>query len=87
MYWERTMVTRLEDFRPLPNGIVIPHSGRSILTLSRRYDDDVSSSMKVWLREQWNIEDVSDDISAFHSFLSRPQEVVSMGRSSARLAM
>ncbi|GJP75320.1 hypothetical protein CLOP_g5773 [Closterium sp. NIES-67] len=84
IYWERVMVTRVEDFQPSEGGLLIPRRGRSVLSLAKRCDDDPSGTMRAWVREQWTVESVGRDTSSIKGLLVRPSDLI-IASSSASL--
>ncbi|CAI6000067.1 unnamed protein product [Closterium sp. NIES-64] len=84
IYWERVMVTRVGDFQPMEGGMIIPHSGRSVLSLAKRCDDDTSGTIRAWVREEWGVDSVTQDAMAMQGLLARPADLI-MTASSASL--
>ncbi|KAE8683532.1 putative GAST1 protein precursor [Hibiscus syriacus] len=60
MYWETTINSFLEDYRPV-EGITIAHSGRSVVTLFR-FGDTAMSHTRTRMEEAWVIEEVSFNV-------------------------
>ncbi|KAE8708447.1 hypothetical protein F3Y22_tig00110339pilonHSYRG00037 [Hibiscus syriacus] len=60
VYWETTINSFLEDYRPV-DGIMIAHSGRSVVTLFR-FGEVAMSHMKTKMEETWMIEEVAFNI-------------------------
>ncbi|KAK8617653.1 hypothetical protein V6N13_080562 [Hibiscus sabdariffa] len=60
VYWETTINSYLDDYRPV-EGIMIAHSGRSIVTLFR-FGDVAMSHTKTKMEEAWTIEEVAFNI-------------------------
>ncbi|GAB2269624.1 hypothetical protein Dimus_004549 [Dionaea muscipula] len=60
VYWETTIVSYLKDYRPV-EGIMIAHSGRSVVTLFR-FGDTAMSHTKTRMEEAWTIDEVAFNI-------------------------
>ncbi|KAK4783009.1 hypothetical protein SAY86_007383 [Trapa natans] len=63
MYWETTIRSRIEDYRPV-DGVMIAHSGRSTATIAR-FGDDINlraGPAITQLEETWLIDDVAFNI-------------------------
>ncbi|KAI4389877.1 hypothetical protein MLD38_002051 [Melastoma candidum] len=60
VYWETTINSFLEDYRPV-EGIVIAHSGRSVVTLFR-FGETAMSHSKTRMEEAWTIEEVAFNV-------------------------
>ncbi|KAK8659747.1 hypothetical protein V6N13_029941 [Hibiscus sabdariffa] len=60
VYWETTINSFLEDYRPV-EGIMIAHSGRSVVTLFR-FGEVAMSHTKTKMEEAWTIEEVAFNI-------------------------
>ncbi|CAI9115922.1 OLC1v1016936C1 [Oldenlandia corymbosa var. corymbosa] len=60
VYWETTINSFLDDYRPV-EGIMIAHSGRSIVTLFR-FGDTAMSHTKTRMEEAWTIEEVAFNV-------------------------
>ncbi|KAE8681225.1 hypothetical protein F3Y22_tig00111338pilonHSYRG00406 [Hibiscus syriacus] len=60
VYWETTINSFLEDYRPV-DGIMIAHSGRSVVTLFR-FGEVAMSHTKTKMEEAWTIEEVAFNI-------------------------
>ncbi|EPS69752.1 hypothetical protein M569_05011 [Genlisea aurea] len=60
VYWETTINSYLEDYRPV-DGIMIAHSGRSVVTLFR-FGEIAMSHSKTRMEEAWTIEEVAFNI-------------------------
>ncbi|KAL6527355.1 hypothetical protein OROGR_016445 [Orobanche gracilis] len=60
VYWETTINSYLEDYRPV-EGIMIAHSGRSVVTLFR-FGETAMSHTKTRMEEVWTIEEVAFDV-------------------------
>ncbi|KAI4366473.1 hypothetical protein MLD38_022347 [Melastoma candidum] len=60
VYWETTINSFLEDYRPV-EGIMIAHSGRSVVTLFR-FGETALSHTKTRMEEAWNIEEVAFNV-------------------------
>lgn len=60
VYWETTINSFLEDYRPV-EGIMIAHSGRSVVTLFR-FGETAMSHTKTRMEEAWTIEEVAFNI-------------------------
>ncbi|PON91067.1 hypothetical protein TorRG33x02_130980 [Trema orientale] len=59
-YWETTINSFLEDYRPV-EGIMIAHSGRSVVTLFR-FGETAMSHTKARMEEAWTIEEVEFNV-------------------------
>ncbi|KAF4356811.1 hypothetical protein CsatB_007303 [Cannabis sativa] len=59
-YWETTINSFLEDYRPV-EGIMIAHSGRSVVTLFR-FGETAMSHTKTRMEEAWTIEEVAFNV-------------------------
>ncbi|KAI8532698.1 hypothetical protein RHMOL_Rhmol11G0233700 [Rhododendron molle] len=60
VYWETTINSFLDDYRPV-EGIMIAHSGRSVVTLFR-FGETASSHSKTRMEEAWTIEEVAFNV-------------------------
>lgn len=60
VYWETTIDSSLEDYR-LVEGIMIAHSGRSVVTLFR-FGDTAMSHTRTRMEEAWAIEEVAFNV-------------------------
>ncbi|XP_027149214.1 uncharacterized protein LOC113749613 [Coffea eugenioides] len=60
VYWETTINSFLDDYRPV-EGIMIAHSGRSVVTLFR-FGDTALSHTKTRMEEAWTIEEVAFNV-------------------------
>ncbi|KAL8492081.1 hypothetical protein ACS0TY_023628 [Phlomoides rotata] len=60
VYWETTINSVLEDYRPV-EGIMIAHSGRSVVTLFR-FGETAMSHTKTRMEEVWTIEEVAFNV-------------------------
>ncbi|XVF64154.1 hypothetical protein PTKIN_Ptkin09bG0144900 [Pterospermum kingtungense] len=60
VYWETTINSFLEDYRPV-EGIIIAHSGRSVVTLFR-FGDTAMSHTRTRMEEAWAIEEVAFNV-------------------------
>ncbi|CAN6317646.1 unnamed protein product [Urochloa humidicola] len=60
IYWETTISSFMEDYRPV-DGIMIAHSGRSVVTLFR-FGEVAMSHTKTRMEEVWSIEEVAFNV-------------------------
>ncbi|GFY90042.1 glutamyl-tRNA (Gln) amidotransferase subunit A [Actinidia rufa] len=60
IYWETTINSFLDDYRPV-EGIMIAHSGRSVVTLFR-FGEMAMSHTKTRMEEAWTIEEVAFNV-------------------------
>ncbi|KAL3814292.1 hypothetical protein ACJIZ3_015560 [Penstemon smallii] len=60
LYWETTINSFLDDYRPV-EGIMIAHSGRSVVTLFR-FGETANSHTKTRMEEAWTIEEVAFNV-------------------------
>uniref|UniRef100_A0A5B7B0K7 Uncharacterized protein n=1 Tax=Davidia involucrata TaxID=16924 RepID=A0A5B7B0K7_DAVIN len=60
VYWETTINSFLDDYRPV-DGIMIAHSGRSVVTLFR-FGETAMSHTKTRMEEVWTIEEVAFNV-------------------------
>lgn len=60
VYWETTINSFLDDYRPV-EGIMIAHSGRSVVTLFR-FGETAMSHTKTRMEEAWMIEEVAFNV-------------------------
>ncbi|EPS64695.1 hypothetical protein M569_10083 [Genlisea aurea] len=60
VYWETTINSFIEDYRPV-DGIMIAHSGRSVVTLFR-FGETAMSHSKTRMEEAWTIEEVAFNV-------------------------
>ncbi|ONK59929.1 uncharacterized protein A4U43_C08F12400 [Asparagus officinalis] len=60
VYWETTINSFLDDYRPV-EGIMIAHSGRSMVTLFR-FGEMAMSHSKTRMEEAWTIEEVAFNV-------------------------
>ncbi|KAE8099938.1 hypothetical protein FH972_017881 [Carpinus fangiana] len=59
-YWETTINSFLDDYRPV-EGVMIAHSGRSVVTLFR-FGETAMSHTKTRMEEAWTIEEVAFNV-------------------------
>ena len=60
VYWETTINSFLDDYRSV-EGIMIAHSGRSVITLFR-FGETAMSHTKTRMEEAWTIEEVAFNV-------------------------
>ncbi|XP_062211783.1 uncharacterized protein LOC133912862 [Phragmites australis] len=60
VYWETTINSYIEDYRPV-EGIMVAHSGRSSVTLFR-FGEVAMSRTKTSMEEAWSIEEVAFNV-------------------------
>lgn len=60
VYWETTINSFLDDYRPV-EGIMIAHSGHSVVTLFR-FGDTAMSHTKTRMEEAWTIQEVAFNV-------------------------
>lgn len=60
VYWETTINSFLDDYRPV-EGVMIAHSGRSVVTLFR-FGEVAMSHTKTRMEEIWTIEEVAFNV-------------------------
>lgn len=60
VYWETTINSFLDDYRPV-EGIMIAHSGHSVVTLFR-FGEVAMSHTKTKMEEAWTIEEVAFNV-------------------------
>lgn len=60
VYWETTINSFLDDYKPV-EGIMIAHSGRSIVTLFR-FGDTAMSHSRTRMEEAWVVEEVAFNV-------------------------
>ncbi|PSS19245.1 Protoheme IX farnesyltransferase [Actinidia chinensis var. chinensis] len=60
VYWETTINSSLDDYRPV-EGIMIAHSGHSVVTLFR-FGEMAMSHTKTRMQEAWTIEEVAFNV-------------------------
>nr|GEZ59154.1 hypothetical protein [Tanacetum cinerariifolium] len=60
VYWETTINSSMEDYRPV-EGIMIAHSGHSVVTLFR-FGEMAMSHTKTRMEEAWSIEEVAFNV-------------------------
>ncbi|KAE8653949.1 hypothetical protein F3Y22_tig00117056pilonHSYRG00563 [Hibiscus syriacus] len=60
VYWETTINSFLEDYKPV-EGIMIAHSGRSVVTLFR-FGDTAMNHTRTRMEEAWEIEEVAFNV-------------------------
>ncbi|GLU09130.1 hypothetical protein SLE2022_260050 [Rubroshorea leprosula] len=60
VYWETTINSFLDDYRPV-EGIMIAHSGRSVVTLFK-FGEMAMSHTKTKMEEAWTIEEVAFNV-------------------------
>ncbi|CAI0451685.1 unnamed protein product [Linum tenue] len=60
VYWETTINSFLDDYRPV-DGVMIAHSGRSVVTLFR-FGDTAMSHTRTRMEEAWVIEEVAFNV-------------------------
>ncbi|XP_057794371.1 uncharacterized protein LOC131010752 [Salvia miltiorrhiza] len=60
VYWETTISSFLDDYKPV-EGIMIAHSGRSVVTLFR-FGETAMSHTKTRMEEAWTIEEVAFNV-------------------------
>ncbi|KAK3150138.1 hypothetical protein QOZ80_3AG0228980 [Eleusine coracana subsp. coracana] len=62
VYWETTISSFLEDYRPVDDGgVVVAHAGRSAVTLFR-FGEVAMSHTKTRMEEAWTIDEVAFDV-------------------------
>ncbi|XP_042471968.1 uncharacterized protein LOC122054220 [Zingiber officinale] len=61
IYWETTIDSFLDDYRPV-EGVMIAHSGRSVVTLFR-FGEMAMSHTKTRMEEAWTIEEVAFNVA------------------------
>ncbi|XP_042375525.1 uncharacterized protein LOC121969463 [Zingiber officinale] len=61
VYWETTMDSFLHDYRPV-EGIMVAHSGRSVVTLYR-FGETAMSHTKIRMEEAWTIDEVAFNVA------------------------
>ncbi|KAL1564760.1 hypothetical protein AAHA92_07062 [Salvia divinorum] len=60
VYWETTINSVLDDYRPV-EGVMVAHSGRSVVTLFR-FGETAMSHTKTRMEEAWMIEEVAFNV-------------------------
>uniref|UniRef100_A0A7N0ZVR6 Uncharacterized protein n=1 Tax=Kalanchoe fedtschenkoi TaxID=63787 RepID=A0A7N0ZVR6_KALFE len=60
VYWETTIDSFLDDYKPV-EGVMIAHSGRSVVTLFR-FGETAMSHTKTRMEEAWTIEEVAFNV-------------------------
>lgn len=60
VYWETTINSFLDDYRPV-DGVMVAHSGRSVVTLFR-FGDTAMSHTRTRMEEAWAIEEVAFNV-------------------------
>ncbi|KAF2309684.1 hypothetical protein GH714_004577 [Hevea brasiliensis] len=60
VYWETTINSFLDDYRPV-DGVMIAHSGRSVVTLFR-FGDTAMSHTRTRMEEAWAIEEAAFNV-------------------------
>lgn len=60
VYWETTINSSMDDYRPV-EGIMIAHSGHSVVTLFR-FGEMAMSHTKTRMEEAWSIEEVAFNV-------------------------
>ncbi|KAG0468586.1 hypothetical protein HPP92_017914 [Vanilla planifolia] len=60
VYWETTISSFLDDYRPV-EGVMVSHSGRTVVTLFR-FGEMAMSHTKTRMEEAWTIEEVSFNV-------------------------
>lgn len=60
VYWETTINSFLDDYRPI-EGVMIAHSGHSVVTLFR-FGEQAMSHTKTRMEEAWTIEEVAFNV-------------------------
>lgn len=60
VYWETTVSSFLDDYRAV-EGVMIAHSGRSVVTLFR-FGEMAMSHTKTRMEEEWSIEEVAFNV-------------------------
>ncbi|KAI3675337.1 hypothetical protein L1987_84926 [Smallanthus sonchifolius] len=60
VYWETTINSFMDDYRPV-DGIMIAHSGRSVVTLFR-FGEMAMSHTKTRMEEAWTIEEIAFNV-------------------------
>lgn len=60
VYWETTINSFLDDYRPV-EGVMIAHSGRSLVTLCR-FGNTAMTHTKTKMEEVWTIEEVAFNV-------------------------
>ena len=60
-YWETTMSTKIEDYRPV-DGVMIAHAGSSTVIITRFGDNIKAGTAITRLEESWTIDDVAFNV-------------------------
>ncbi|KAG9454527.1 hypothetical protein H6P81_007431 [Aristolochia fimbriata] len=60
VYWETTMASRMEDYRPV-DGVNVAHSGKTTVSLFR-FGDTSETHTRTCMEETWTIEEVDFNI-------------------------
>ncbi|XP_047323242.1 uncharacterized protein LOC124926951 [Impatiens glandulifera] len=77
VYWETTINSFIEDYRPV-EGIMIAHSGRSVVTLFR-FGETAMSHTKTRMEEAWTIEEVAFNVPGLSNDCFIPPAEVRLG--------
>ncbi|KAG7017537.1 hypothetical protein SDJN02_19402, partial [Cucurbita argyrosperma subsp. argyrosperma] len=74
MYWETTMSTKIGDYRSV-DGVMIAHSGKTNVIITRFGDDLKTGPMITRMQESWSIDDVAFNVPglSMDSFIPPPQ--------------
>ncbi|CAH9144886.1 unnamed protein product [Cuscuta epithymum] len=80
VYWETTINSFLDDYRPV-EGIMIAHSGRSVVTLFR-FGETAMSHTKTRMEEVWTIEEVAFNVPGLSEECFIPPAELKIGGSS-----
>ncbi|WOK97500.1 hypothetical protein Cni_G06208 [Canna indica] len=77
VYWETSINSSLDDYRPV-EGVMIAHSGHSVVTLFR-FGETAMSHTKTRMEELWTIEEVAFDVPGLSMDCFIPPADVSQG--------
>uniref|UniRef100_A0A0D9VVJ2 Lipase-like protein n=1 Tax=Leersia perrieri TaxID=77586 RepID=A0A0D9VVJ2_9ORYZ len=61
VYWETTISSFLDDYRPVEGGVMIAHAGRSAVTLFR-FGEMAMSHTKTRMEEAWTIDEAAFNV-------------------------
>ncbi|XP_023540199.1 uncharacterized protein LOC111800643 [Cucurbita pepo subsp. pepo] len=86
MYWETTMSTKIDDYRPV-DGVMIAHSGETNVVITRFGDDLKTGPMITRLQESWSIDDVAFNVPGLSVDSFIPPKQIQNDQTNERLGL
>lgn len=77
IFWETTINSQIRDYKPVEHGILVAHSGRSIVRLAKiQQGIEKQHQETTTMEEEWTIHDIAFDIPGLSSdYFIPPEEV------------